>query len=81
MINRNCKRRFVVILVVTDHLRELQLFTKFFTHRHANKPFSMYRHKIHVFSSGELGGTNKITFVFPVFIVCNQDDFPLLQFF
>ena len=81
VIDRDRERRFVVVGVLDDHLRELQLLAKIDAHRHADETLAVHRHEVHVFGGGELGRTDEIALVLTIWIVGAEDNLTLAQVF
>ncbi len=62
----------MIIRIVSDHLRQHQFLYQRLPHGHTDQSFPVYCHKIHVFCCGKFRGADKISFVFPVLVVCYQ---------
>ncbi len=71
MIDRNGKRRLMIIGIILNHLWNPQLLHIFFRHRHADQPFAVCRHKINIFCRGKLRRAYKIAFVLTILIICH----------
>ena len=74
MVDRHGKGGLVIVGVLHDHLRNLELLHEFPGHGHADQAASVDRHEIDVLSGGELGGADEIALVFTVRVVDDQDD-------
>ena len=79
MIDRDGKRGSVIIRVIFHHLRQAQFLTHRRTHRHADEPFRIGCHEIHVVFRGKLRRADQIPLIFSVRIVRNDDDFAVAQ--
>ena len=79
MVDGDGEGRLVVIGVGAHHLGDVQPLHVFLRHGHTDQPLAVGGHKVDVLRGGELGGADEIPFVFPVRVVCHQDDFSLAQ--
>ena len=77
--NRKCS--LMIVRIVRNHLRKLELFRISCRHRHTDQAFSVCCHEINILGSSVLCRTDKITLIFPVCIVCHQDDMSLSKLF
>ena len=74
MIDRDRESGLMIIRVGAHHLRNLKFADIFFGHRHADQTFAVCCHKVDVFCRGKFRSTDKITFIFPVGIIHDQND-------
>ena len=56
----------MIVGILADHLREVELLAPRAAHRHANKPLGVGRHKVHVLCRRELGGADAVALVLAV---------------
>ena len=75
--NRYGKGGGELLGVAADHLRNIQLAATGFGQGQANQAPAVFGHEIDVFRAHMLGGHDQITFVFPVFIIHQDDHFTL----
>ena len=78
-IDRFRKRRPEVRRVVLT-IREFKLVKPFAFHGYTNKPTGFFRHEIDFFGSAALGGKGQVAFIFPVFIVNDDNEVSLPVF-
>ena len=71
----------MVVRVMPNHLRKLQLLYKGFRHRHTDQTFAVGRHEIDIFCCRKLSGTDKIALVFAFRVIRHQNDLALSQIF
>jgi len=76
MIDGYGKRRAVIIGVARHHRRQVQLVRAFFRNGHADETAAFADHEIDHFRRRLFRQSDKIAFVFPVFIVDDDDDAP-----
>ena len=69
----------IVILIITNHLRQAQFIYVFLADRQADQALGIGEHKVDIFGCAELGSADKVAFVFPFGIVCNDDNLASLQ--
>ena len=79
VVNGNGESCFVVVGVVAYHLGQSELLDIVYRHGHTDKTTTVDSHKIYHFGGGILGGTDKVTLVFPIWIVGHQNHFSLTQ--
>ena len=81
MVDRDGESCFVIIRILCYHRRKAQLACIFTADRHADKPFAVAGHEIHVFRCTELCGTDEIAFIFSVRIVRDDNHMSCAKFF
>ena len=78
-IDRHGECRRMVVGIVDHHLRQIELTAPSRAHRHADKPFRMRRHEIHVFARRMACGANAVAFIFTVGIVRDENYFAVAE--
>ena len=81
VVDRDRERRFVVVGVLDDHLRECSFLQRSMLIGMQMRPLPMHRHEVHVFGGGELGRTDEIALVLTMRIVGAEDNLTLAQVF
>ena len=81
MVNGYGKSGRMVIRIHSYHLIQSQFLCIFSAHRHTDQTFGQRCHSIYIFCCCKLSGTDQISFIFPVRIINDQDQFALSQIF
>ena len=71
--------RFVIVGIVRDHLGKQQRVAQLAAHGHADQPLRPGRHQVNIFCRRKLSCADHIAFVFPVFVVGDEDDLSRAQ--
>ena len=79
VVDGNGERRFMVVCVVGNHLRQSQPDDVVVAHGHADQSLGSTRHEIDVLRGGKLSGTDEVALVFPIRIVCHQNALAVAQ--
>ena len=79
VVDGNGEGCFMVVCIFTDHLGQAEFMGIFDAHRHADQALAVAGHKVHVFRRAVLGGADEVAFVFPVFVIDDDDDFSLTE--
>jgi hypothetical protein len=76
MIDRHGKRCLKRSGIVRNHRHQFEPFARFRQNRHANLPAPVLEHEIDLGGGNSFGGADEISFVFPVFVIHDDDNFP-----
>ena len=76
VIDWNGKCRLQWCSVVCDHWCQFKSFARFGQNRHTNLPASVLEHEVDLGIGNGFGGADEVAFVFPVFVIHDDDDFP-----
>ena len=79
IINRYGKSRLVIIRIICYHRIKHKLLCNFPAHRCTDQSFRISSKEIHILRCCTFCGTDEISLIFPVLIVCDQNDFSFLQ--
>ena len=76
-VDADGERRLVAVGVAIHHQRQIEPIQPLPLHRQADQTPRLGGHEVDLLRGGELGGADHIAFVFPVFIVDDDDRFPV----
>ena len=76
VIDRHGKSRLERSGIVRDHRHKFEPLARFRQNRHADLSASMLEHEVDLGIGNGFGSANEVSFVFPVFVVHHDDDFP-----